>query len=1214
MYILLFRKKSAISNKDNENFKPIVFVNNPVKRQKDDIVGFDSQVETLACAIESGANMIGVIADYGSGKSSLTDILSESLKKRKKITKPIKINLWDCLQKNANPKPSDDEKISVLTRSFLYQLSSGHGRKFGSFINKILSKNYGNISFGINSWKFWWMFIIAGLMFVIYKISTLANTGIMQYLPEGFGVIASGVKLLSPFFLFLACVFLILGIKDTYIAFSHWKMQEKRELEINDVFDTYSTIVNKIRPLCKRKKLLVIVEDLDRITEKPLVVEFLKELYRFHDTLGEYSENFVFVVSIKPEALLKPNSATEDNVYTKVFDTVISLKPIHFDDYDSVLLKLIDNNPKQKAELQRLIKSEIKDTLPQSFKWIKKGENLTLRDLKDRLNHAIAIMLSIKSKNYQVSTAANFEACTAIAYFESHYPKEYYKLIKNEAGFASFMRTTPEIINGNTKDVQPALVASFNTTFKNGDSNNAAYSKTFVDELCGLVASGVFNDDFRMYFYTYPKGSPIKTSDERELCNYLLFPNIYKNHGNLDEVVIKVFKDGKNSIVEKTLKSLEKYPPVILKNTTLFVTAVEVSLEKAFDIFSEEIIESDYDEKYKAECWFRLNSLETLDYEGFVHKAINKILVVCKSSSEIIKIRKSIILGLRSKIADFIGLFENSKDMIPLITADEIKTINDIDIILKFIDVNVLKKDNYEYIAATINNQPLNQNSETFKIACNVFRRFSKLLSPIEMGDGLLKFVDINNYLDDGFFEIISKAEIKHRDIATYLNKFSASELSAEYIKIIDSLGFDDYISEDIIDTVLQEKHYYTPLLFLAKENDFSKFDSHLANNLKLLETCEKINEDYQDVIIGFRKYAFQNKARSEYKILYFEPFPIISTEEYVSMTEASELFKLVDTSQINEENYSEVSDMLCERTYATSELVDLFDWLFNNEKNENCISDPVLRKNFFESFDLRKLELRKLDDQQRSYTYSVIADVIVVNTPDDAISVMKRFDCLIPEIEPIVQKDSKKYSALIASMNEFSSETLKWLDKNFIRDGLSETLCKVLYEREDYINFIIADVLRKKDMILDENIPFEDYISVYENVPEMFSIMSEHYDFLEKLQLEADLDKLPQEKIVPMFKVPQHKRFFEFIFSSNQPDELKNEYLSSFGKFASLDDSLAFQKLVCKEENMKLLGSHRIFNRIYRNLWELNRGHKGVFTRKWNECWKDKLDETHLL
>lgn len=823
-------------------------------------------------------------------------------------------------------------------------------------------------------------------------------------------------------------------------------------------------------------------------------------------------------------------------------------------------------------------------------------------------------MLSIKSKNYKVSTAANFEACTAIAYFESHYPREYYKLIKDEAGFASFMRTTPEIINGNTKDVQTALVTSFNAIFKSGDSNNTSYSKTFVEELCGLVASGVFNDDFRMYFYTYPKGSPIKTTDERELCNYLLFPNIYKNHDNLDEVVIKVFKERKNSIVEKTLKSLDVFPAVILKNTTLFVAAVEVSLEKAFDVFSEEVIESDYDENYNAECWHRLDSLNALDYESFIHKAINKILAVCKSSSNIIKIRKSIILGLHSKIADFIGLFENSKEMIPLITADEIKTINDIDIILKFIDVNALKKDNYEYIISTINKQPLNRNSETFKIACNVFRRFSKLLSPIEMGDGLLKFVDINNYLDDGFFEIISKAEIKPRNIATYLNKFSASELSDEYVKIIDSLGFDDYISEDIIDAVLQEKHYYTPLLYLAKRNNFSKFDSHLANNLKLLETCERINEDYQDVIIGFRKYAFQNKSHSEYKILYFEPFPVISTEEYVSMSEASDLFKLVDASQITEENYSEVSAMICKRAYATSELVDLFDWLFNNEENENCIIDPVLRKTFFESLDLRKLELRKLDDQQRNYAYSVIADVIVVNTPDDAINVMKRFDCLIPEIEPIVQKDSKKYSALIASMNEFSSETLKWLDDNYVRHSLSEALCRILYEREDYINFIIADVLRKQNMILDENIPFGNYISVYDEIPEMFAIMSGHHDFLEKLQLEAKLEKLSQEKIVPIFKVPQHERFFDFIFSDSQPEELKTEYLNNFGKFASLEDSLAFQRLMCKEENMKLLGSHRIFNRIHRNLWELNRGHKAVFTRKWNECWKDKLDETHLL
>lgn len=962
----------------------------------------------------------------------------------------------------------------------------------------------------------------------------------------------------------------------------------------------------------QKKKRLVIIEDLDRITDKTLVVEFLKELYRFHDTLGEYSKNFVFVVSIKPETSLKPNIANDEKVYTKIFDTVISLKPIHFDDYDSVLLKLIDNNQKQKCELEKLIEVEIKDTLPQSFKWIKKGENLTLRDLKDRLNHAIAIMLSIKSKNYQVSTAANFEACTAIAYFESHYPKEYYMLIKDEARFASFMRTTPEIINGNTKEVQTALVVSFNKIFSNSDNNNIVYSKAFIEELCGLVASGVFNDDFRMYFYTYPKGSPIKTTDERELCNYLLFPNIYKNYDNLDEVVANVFKDRKNSVIEKTLKSLDKFPKIILENTTLFVAAVGVSLPKAFEVFLEEVIESDYDEKYKAEHWSMLNSLDTLDYDNFIHKAINKILHAAKGSNDIIKLRKSIILGLRTRIIDFIELFESSSEMIPMITADEIESINNVDVCLKFVDVNLPRKENYEYIIAMINNQPLRHISESFEIACDVFRKFSKLLSPIEMGGDLLKFIETNHYLDDEFFAIVSNAEIEQQNIANYLNRFNANEFSEEYIKIIDSLGFEDYISKDVIDVLLEQQYYYTALIFSSKRNDFSRFNLQLAHNLKLLKTCEKVNEDFQDVIINFRKYVYQTKDCLEYQALYFDPFPIISNDEYVSFANASELFKLIDVSQISEENYSEVATMICNRSYNSVDIVGLFDWLFGNRKTG--IEDKILQKEFFEALDLEKLELKRLDEKQRDSIYNVVTNMIVVNTTDDAIKTMKRFNCFIPAIEQLAQNDRKKYSDLIAVLDEFTLETMKWLEDNYIRSGLSETLCKKLYDCGDYINFIIADVLRKQDMIIDENISFKKYISIYGHVPEMFPIMSEHYDFLEKLQLEAELDKLSEEQIVPMFKVPQHERLFNFVFSETQSEELKKIYLNSFGKFASLNDSLAFQRLMCKDENMELLGSYNIFNRIYRNLWELNRGHKANFTRKWNERWKDELDNTHLL
>ena len=1196
----------------NKNYKPIVFVNNPIKNRKDDVVGFDSQVETLEYAISKGANLIGVIADYGTGKSSLTDILSLSLHRRKKIVKPIKINLWDCLQthKNAN----NTEKVSLLTRSFLYQLSNGYSQKFGSFINKILSKNYGNISFGVSSFRFWWLFVFAGLSFVIYKISSTSNTGVMQFLPESFNIFASYLKLLSPLFLFLACILLILGIKDTYIAFSHWKMEEKRDLEINDIFDTYSTVIKKIRPYIKMQKRLIIVEDLDRVNEEEIIVNFLKELYRFQDSLGKYSDRFVFIVSIKPQAMLKKSKEKEkeeeeNNIYSKIFDVVITLKPIHFDDYDAVLLKLLNNNPKQKTKLEKLIKAEINDTLPQSFKWIKKGENLTLRDLKDRLNHAIAIMLSIKNKNYKISTSADFEACAAIAYFESHYPDNYYKLIRDESLFASFMRETMSIINTTSKEVTAKLVGSFNDTFNN--TNHQNYCKSFVQELCGLIAEGIFNDDFRMYFYTYPKGSPIKTTDEREICNYLLFPNMYKNHENLDDVIARAFKSSTNSIIENTLKSLERFPPVILKNETLFITANRVSPDKTFQVFSEEVIESDYDDKYKSEYWVRLKALDQIDYEKFVKKSVAKILTTFKESNSLIKIRKSIILGLNKAISDFEGLYKTDGNRIPLITEDEMRLIDDIAISLKFVNSNIVTNDAFSYIAPMIIKCPIPTNTNTFKAACEVLDEFSKILSPKEIGETLLSFLKVNHFLCDYYFEIISSSELDLKSIAEYLNDFSPSELSDKYLMVIDDLGFEDYISDKIVSRVLECELYYMPLLFYSHSNNFSKLNSYINHISQMIDACKRINKTYPDVICSFREYAFVRNSILEYKILYFEPFPIITENEYTSfsLSGASELFKLIDISQINETNYKNVSSMLCKRKYTPDELLSMFDWLFNSEVNENCLSEVSLREDFLDALDFSRLDYKRVSEEKRDHLFNIVSDIFNVRTADDAIDIMQKFDCLIPSLEKIAQNDEKEYMSLIANLDEVTSQTLDWLDDNYISIALSEKICKILFEREDYCNFIIADVLRKHDMIINESIPFQYYISVYINVAEMFEIMSNHYDFLERLQIEADFGKLSDEQIIPIFKVPQHKRFFNYIFSAEQSVNIKKIYLSSFGKFSSLDDSIEFQRLMCKEENMELLGSKNIFDRIYRNLWELNRGHKGVFTRKWNERWKEQLN-----
>ncbi|MFR6395719.1 MAG: hypothetical protein ACLUNT_01980 [Eubacterium ventriosum] len=88
------------------------------------------------------------------------------------------------------------------------------------------------------------------------------------------------------------------------------------------------------------------------------------------------------------------------NMYSKVFDYVIELKPIHDDDYEIVLRDIINSEPDKKRQLNKLLERESEnDTLPKEFKWIYKGDNLTIREIKDRLNKAISLYIDLKIKS-----------------------------------------------------------------------------------------------------------------------------------------------------------------------------------------------------------------------------------------------------------------------------------------------------------------------------------------------------------------------------------------------------------------------------------------------------------------------------------------------------------------------------------------------------------------------------------------------------------------------------------------------------------------------------------------------------------------------------------------------------------------------------------------------------------------------------------------------
>ena len=1189
-------------NKSNNTVKPIVFVNNPIKLAEDDVIGFLDQVEMISCAIDDGeASMIGVIADYGTGKSSITEMLKEKYVKAG-YPEPIKINMWDSLSEpNDSQNNNSNNQVSDLTKSFLFQLANGHDGKLGSYVNKLLSKNYGIISFASNHFKrLFKYFILSAICFVLYKIAGVSGTGIMQHLPDWCYVVSSWFKLLSPIFILVSAVFAIFGIKDISVAFSHWKMTNTKSPEINDIFDIYRIIANEICS-SKRKKQLVFIDDLDRIGSKEVVVSFLKELYRFQDSICDKKSKFVFIVSVMPESnLLMGNQGGENsNVFSKIFDTTLYLKPIHFDDYDSILLQLIKGNDNKKQALEKLIGENIDENLPDAFKWIKRGSNLTLRDLKERLNQAIAIMVSLVNKSYAGNSAADFQACTAVAYLESAFPDDYYRLIKNEVHFAEFIKKSLPIINESSENDDKQLIQEFNATFE-----GEAFSEKFKTELCMLIFAGIINDDFRMYFYTYPKGSHIKTTAEREICDYILFPNQRSDYSGLSDAVNQAFETGNNTTVRQAISARSSFPRVLLENNTLFAASAEISQEKLFYAFKRCCIEKLDSENKDIEIWKRVLLLSDTQRQYFIDN-ICSTLIGIKTEDIFLKFRKKLILAFGNKILSFSKVFIG--DEVPIITSEEVDTINNQLTSIQLINTNKLSAETYDYIVQLLLFSSLiEKDKSTFDKALIILGLYSDIFGE-EISDDAFKFLEINHYLDDETFEVIYQ-NIEDTSLADYINAFNPAKLSDEYLSCLNQKCLSNGLSDELLSIMVNKSLLATPLSHYANQGRLACVDIFESSAEQIIDDCEVINAKYPDLIVRIRTEAYLIRGISAYLGLYHTPYPLMTENEYVNEGDAEKAISLIDVSRIDDNNFEQVTTIHL-KSYNQDELMLLLLTLFDNN-NEDSL-DSSVKPELVNMLDFAKLGFKQLDLNQRNEIFSLISDVLSFPDSNEIIEFLKSVNCFIPDLEERITDDDE-YPELIKLFDEFTDVSTEWLDKHYITCDLSEKLCDELFDSNNYVNYIIASTLRIGSLKIVDTIPFDEYLDVYKDSNELFNIMSRDLDFLERFQQQADFSEFDMAHITPAYQAKQHERFLSYI-DTLTPEEKKSYYMS-FGKFSSLNDSKLFRKLVCREDNMELLGDYKIYDHIKEQLWEDDPHDKGQFTKVWNKRWKSELDEKRLI
>lgn len=1223
------KKNNKILNDiERAEYEPIVFINKPATSYLEDVVGFKSQVETIHKAIDNGANMIGVIADYGTGKSTISDILISDVLNNEHKYSTIRINMWDSISKKA-----DDNDISELTKSFLYQLANGNNdnscvSKLSRYVSKRMSKNFNTISFSTVSTKLWKYGRAAALSYALYMIFAQNNINFINENSIGF---IKFIKDVNPLFFVIALVLLIYGIVDTSIAFSSWKKIGDSHLESNDVFELYDEIATKLVENSYDNKQIVFIEDLDRIDDKTLITKFLKELYRFQNSVSErLKDKFVFIVAIKPEALLKTKKKTsndiQDNIfehlYSKVFDVTVNLKPIHFEDYESALLSLFEKNEKSKEKLECLIGEDINEEhLPESFSWILMGENLTLRDLKDRLNHAISIMVSLKNKNYKDTTTINFTACTAVAYLESAFPKEFYNLVKSESKFEKFIRESYSIKNGIEENKKDELLKKFNEIFYEVQQENTAMETDemkFIDVLCKLVLDNVFDDDFRMYFYTYPDNSYIKTVDEKDVCNLIKLPTVFDDVTDLDEKVNRIFANRPNSIVIDTIKSLDNnkpYPIVLILNGKLFELAAEYNFEKALDLLCRYTLKLKTQDEYILSCLKMINTVQIKRKKEFISCYVKTILDMISNDGltreQFLDLRKNIILAFEKNVVEFISLFVNTEINVPIITEDEINNINNIDIILMLVDKNLISV-KMEYILNKINMEKLS--SENVELAFDVYDELIRNdRNNKYLGEHLLRFLHINQIINIEYFNVILETVDELELICKYINGLDVKKLPDEYLKGIDKKAFDKGLNEDVLQRLKDNNLFISYLLTKAPINqidDINYSDDTVKDNI--ITASKVLYNKNPSAFILLRKCIIRNMQNvyDKYSMIFEGEYPIITKDELNTFVTFSDAIICIDGSKLNVENCDFVWEYCNQDDRSPEDCLKTFDYLFNSE-HDIVVRDSDVAKKLFYALDFDKIKFKELEESQRENAISYISTLLKLDDASEALGCLQHLKALIPTLEKTIQESNltNEYINFLNVLKQYTDVSIQWVENIELNTALCPAITSQLYNRKKYINYVIGKSLYEQELIYDKNLlNVEQYLDMYIHRQCMFDIMSKKQEFIQdiaKTGLYKQIDNVILIK--PLFCLPQTADMMKFIWPMLSENEY-SEYLMSIPEIATLDDSKNIKVFLCIDENMDKLGSYQLHDKIDHLLWDTHKTHKKEFNSAWNKRWKKEL------
>lgn len=1172
-----------------------VILNQPIESEENDWIGVSTYVDNLAAAIKGGAKMVAITSDFGSGKSSLISLFKKRYE-AKLIDVHIRpkyvytINMWETID-----SISAQDKMSVvdLHKSFLFHVINQLSPTKGSYLSKRLSKNYGLFSVESSS-------ILKNILLVILILAFVLGEGLRRFGNELGGIFFLEQQHLQ-IFMFVAyvvgiiCAICILFRSD--FIFSSAKSEGNRELDENVLIDYYNHEV-----LYRKfwRHYIFVIEDLDRIDDINLVKGFLKEIRKYYLTdrnrRSQFHNNKVtFVINIKPEALLKNTAKTRnvsreqeepvnkevissEKLYSKFFDYILYLQKINIDNYDSILLGLLKEIQDELRRLKLLKAGEevLIENIP-GMQWIIRGNELGIREIKNRLNYVLSLYNNLVTKF--ANSSITFEKCAIATYLVMEYEDDFYK-IKD--------RDIESIVEKHISGKLEEDISAWGDNWKD-------LTNDFKRDLYDLVDNKMIDSNYRTYFYNYPQGSKLYDLSGNIVFNSIIYNERPKNTEEYEMHLNNTKEDVIEDAYRKVVQLNMGFPRFIVEFEKLFSIAANHYRQNLLDIISD--LPFDPINISRTEKWVEMivRYKDKIVQRNDLLESIAALLNVSVEDKEMLNVlRKQISSVVPEDILCFRCLFLEDNSFI---TEKEILSIHKTEVILQL--VNEFKMSNSLTECMSIHRLIMEQPKNREEYITFYLNMASAL--EIEEVFGMLKEFCIGiDRLPENLREVLVEEVLDgNLESGDYIGLLcSITEIDAETVDSIITINWIQGLPLNICDKIAERGEYLNYVCNMVAENE-KKLDLTLD---KISDTIvDNVTWIYDNAREGWNKIRRlvlkDDRLIPFYLPLFGAKLPRIASDELDLVEDYKNAILILKENEITEDQVVFVAHYFNKKHRNQTESYEILQYLSE-------LSKEVAQLLFF-SLDMKRIKYNIMSSKRISDINSKLIDLFELEDDDELkIAFMEHVGMSISSLEKdlyIALNEDKilreKYLNYINSLEKVEVATIRNVVRLNSIYTYSDKINEKLFEMKYYKEYVSSKTAGMGKFEIEENrkeILWQTYKNMFNSSKHIRTrgYMVKNNTFMRML-IKDQAYKESGDQLMAYSAARQSKELIEYVISSLRDDE-QCDYFSEINGFDSYEAAKFYMEIVIKNE--ALLESKAVYANTHDKL--IDPGLKAKYTK----------------